>query len=576
MKEKNLLSKILTELVNELGFSKKKLLYIGGMKWLPNFIPFEGIKYLEIIKSSDRSPAEFFNENKIKGKFDFIFADLPWKIRRLDERALCLNILNHLNDGGLAGFLMPGYPRTFKGHGASNFLNIIDEKGCKVTAIIQMPDSFLEPFTKIAPTLVLISHKTNIQETFFARYKDGEFHELQIKMTSFGVQQVFDEAFRLELEEHEGEVSKDDIQSEENLFDGLMSTIQLFEGFDHWEITKDISLMESDYGYKMISLQALRDDGLIEINITQDIFEKKENDLYIKSTEHFREDVLSEMPDGDSTPRPSLYFQIVIKTHKIRKEFVVNFFRSKLGKKILQAEFAKVGSTIPRLSLSQFIKIQIPIPNLGVQEESIENLHKLHSVKSLLLKIEDSLSIQPISSSEQIAKLDQIYNSSVELTESENFYHDIKKGESLTREFKATFAVDIKTKKREDHLIFTCIKTIAGMLNANGGTLYIGVADNSDITGLEIEIGKKQLYKTIDKYINTIKDTIKNQLSIASLKNIEYIPIVIRGKQILAIKCKKSEHQVFFKGKDTYVRVGPATELLEGPDLMTYSKERFY
>jgi predicted HTH transcriptional regulator len=113
------------------------------------------------------------------------------------------------------------------------------------------------------------------------------------------------------------------------------------------------------------------------------------------------------------------------------------------------------------------------------------------------------------------------------------------------------------------------------MLNANGGTLYIGVADNSDITGLEVEIGKKQLYKTMDKYINAIKDTIKKQLSAASLKNIEYIPLTIHGQQILAIKCIKSAHQVFVKGKDTYVRVGPSTELLEGPDLITYSKERF-
>ncbi len=576
MKEKNLLSKILTELVNELGFSKKKLLYIGGMKWLPKFVPFEGIKYSEIIKSSAQSPAEFFNENKIKKKFDFVYADLPWSIRRLDERILCLNILDHLHDGGLAGFLMPGYSRTFKGHGASQFLNSLNEKGFKVTAVIQMPDQLLGEFTKIAPTLILISHKTDIQETFFSRYRDGEYHELQIKMTSFGVQQVFDEVFRSELKEHEDKNIKEAIQFEENLFDGLMTTIPKFDGFDHWEITKIISSMESKYGYKLISFQELRDKGLIEINRTQDTFEEKENDFYINSLEHHGlKGILDEMPEEDSIPKPRFYFQVVIKTHKIKKKFVINFLQSSFGRKILRAEFSKVGSTIPRLSLNQFIKIRIPIPNLGVQQENIENLNKLHSLQSLLMEIEDSLSIKPMSSAEQIAKLDQIYESSIELSESEKFYNDIKRGESIDREFKSTFAVDVKTKKREDHLIFSCIKTIAGMLNAHGGTLYIGVADNSDITGLEVEIGKKQLYKTMDKYINAIKDMIKKQLSASSLKNIEYIPLTIHEQQILAIKCVKSAHQVFVKGKDTYVRVGPSTELLEGPDLITYSKERF-
>ena len=50
--------------------------------------------------------------------------------------------------------------------------------------------------------------------------------------------------------------------------------------------------------------------------------------------------------------------------------------------------------------------------------------------------------------------------------------------------------------------------------------------------------------------------------------------MMIQGKQILKIDCQKSNHIVYVDNKDTYVRMGPSTEKLEGPELVKFAKER--
>ena len=54
-------------------------------------------------------------------------------------------------------------------------------------------------------------------------------------------------------------------------------------------------------------------------------------------------------------------------------------------------------------------------------------------------------------------------------------------------------------------------------MNKSGGTLFIGVADNSEITGIEVEVGKTKLRKSLDKYMNTIKDILKKESAVQVL-----------------------------------------------------------
>ena len=64
----------------------------------------------------------------------------------------------------------------------------------------------------------------------------------------------------------------------------------------------------------------------------------------------------------------------------------------------------------------------------------------------------------------------------------------INRGESNTLEFKSTLRYDLEQQKVNKDLAKVIPKTLAGFLNAEGGMLLIGVADNGQILGLENDI----------------------------------------------------------------------------------------
>src|SRR5262249_42342741 len=64
----------------------------------------------------------------------------------------------------------------------------------------------------------------------------------------------------------------------------------------------------------------------------------------------------------------------------------------------------------------------------------------------------------------------------------------IRRGETSRVEFKASLRFDFKEQKVNKELTKVVVKTIAGFMNSEGGTLLIGVADNGDVVGLERDI----------------------------------------------------------------------------------------
>jgi hypothetical protein len=61
----------------------------------------------------------------------------------------------------------------------------------------------------------------------------------------------------------------------------------------------------------------------------------------------------------------------------------------------------------------------------------------------------------------------------------------IGRGESANLEFKSSFRWDLRENKLNRALEAVVLKTLAGYMNGNGGTLLIGVADDGSVTGLE-------------------------------------------------------------------------------------------
>ena len=149
----------------------------------------------------------------------------------------------------------------------------------------------------------------------------------------------------------------------------------------------------------------------------------------------------------------------------------------------------------------------------------------------------------------------------------------ISKGENKEVEFKQTFALDVKSRKKEKYIVKSCIKTIAAFLNTEGGTLLVGVSDDGEILGIEEEVGL--LYKNNDKFLLNFKDTLKANIGVKLLTSIVFNLKKEMDKTVLVVECLRSDEEVFIPKNEFYVRTNPATEKLEGRELIGYVKSHF-
>jgi len=159
----------------------------------------------------------------------------------------------------------------------------------------------------------------------------------------------------------------------------------------------------------------------------------------------------------------------------------------------------------------------------------------------------------------------------------------IAEGESSLSEFKETFSLDVKRSKgdakyqpvKEVKIETASLKTIAGMLNARGGTLFVGVADDTKILGLESEL--KQFHRgSLDSYLLYLKDKIAIRLGKETFASIDIKTPSVGGKRILKIDVAQSKTPIFLKPNDDfYVRTTPATEKLSGKEQFEYVRSHF-
>jgi hypothetical protein len=149
----------------------------------------------------------------------------------------------------------------------------------------------------------------------------------------------------------------------------------------------------------------------------------------------------------------------------------------------------------------------------------------------------------------------------------------ISGGESDAVEFKSTLHTNLHTGLKDEKILMSVLRTIAGFLNAHGGTLLIGVADNGELLGLEAD-GFPNEDKMGLHLVNLVKDRIGDV----------FIPYVHphfddqEGKRVLIVRCDKGPKAGFVKDGNAqrfFVRGGNATTELSGQSVTDYIKQRF-
>jgi hypothetical protein len=146
-------------------------------------------------------------------------------------------------------------------------------------------------------------------------------------------------------------------------------------------------------------------------------------------------------------------------------------------------------------------------------------------------------------------------------------------GETGAAEFKSTLRTNLHTGQHDDKMQLSALKTIAGFLNAKGGTLLIGVSDDGCVLGLSAD-GFPNEDKMGLHLVNLVKDRIGDV----------FLPYIHphfedqEGERILTIRCERGPKAAFVKDGNQqrfYVRGGNSTAELMGNSVTDYVKQRF-
>lgn len=164
----------------------------------------------------------------------------------------------------------------------------------------------------------------------------------------------------------------------------------------------------------------------------------------------------------------------------------------------------------------------------------------------------------------------------------------LSKNESDQLEFKSTLRWDLKTSSLNLKLEGAILKTVAAFTNANGGNLLIGVSDNGQVLGLDLDYdsladAKHGIVGNADKFKLHLGILLKNTFGHAFATNKVTTTIhKIGNKEICLVEVQRSKRPIVIdvddgKGRKTqtcFVRMGNASEPITLEELIKHMEDR--
>jgi putative two-component system response regulator len=149
----------------------------------------------------------------------------------------------------------------------------------------------------------------------------------------------------------------------------------------------------------------------------------------------------------------------------------------------------------------------------------------------------------------------------------------IDAGEGDSVEFKSTMRWNLHADRSDKKIENGCLKTVAGYLNAVGGVLLVGVADDGEVIGLG-----KDHFQTEDKMLLHWVNLIKAYLGAEYLRCIRSMVHAIGGQRVLVVECLPAISPVFLNRDNEesfFVRMSNSTQALKPSEMLTYVDEHF-
>ena len=148
----------------------------------------------------------------------------------------------------------------------------------------------------------------------------------------------------------------------------------------------------------------------------------------------------------------------------------------------------------------------------------------------------------------------------------------INAGESNTVEFKSTIRTNLQTGKAGKEIQISWLKAICSFMNSDGGVLIIGVKDDGQISGLEIDN-----FSNPDKCLLHCKNLISSHIGPEFSPYIQVKYGTIENHSIIAIECERVRRPVFLKigkSEEFLIRSGPSNIKLTMSQMVKYLNER--
>lgn len=148
----------------------------------------------------------------------------------------------------------------------------------------------------------------------------------------------------------------------------------------------------------------------------------------------------------------------------------------------------------------------------------------------------------------------------------------ISHGESAHAEFKSSFKWDIKESKPNKALEEVILKTLAGFMNGEGGSLIIGVSDDGEILGLKSDynILKK---KDRDGFEQSVMAAVATKLGTDACQYLQLVFHDVEGKDVCRVITSKSHRPIYIddgKNLKFYLRTGVSTRELNVQEAVEY------
>jgi len=146
-------------------------------------------------------------------------------------------------------------------------------------------------------------------------------------------------------------------------------------------------------------------------------------------------------------------------------------------------------------------------------------------------------------------------------------------GEGAFTEFKSTLRVNLHTGEKDKRMEHAALKTIAGFLNSDGGTLVIGLSDDLKPLGLT-----NDGFANEDKMDLHLGNLIKSQLGTPTMLHINPHFEDFKKERVYLVGCKPSKVPVYLKSgndEEFYIRAGGSSAKLTPSQMTEYIKQRF-